>query len=109
VSAVHALLVCLGWERVANWLVGAGSERHVIAVICGSGIGDVLIELWFLIFGWIPFVSSVVSAGFPFVVKVEALPPLWRGSVVFGEAQCGICCHVLGVSWVEHWILYIGG
>ena len=49
--------------------------------------------------------SSVVSAGFPFVVKVEALPPLWRGSVVFGEAQCGICCHVLCVSWVEHWIL----
>ena len=39
--------------------------------------------------------SSVVSAGFPFVVKVEVLPPLWRGNVVFGEAQCGICCHVL--------------
>ena len=52
--------------------------------------------------------SSVVSAGFPFVVKVEALPPLWRGSVVFGEAQCGICCHVLCVSWVEHWIVYWG-
>jgi len=34
-------------------------------------------------------VSSVVSAGFPFVVKVVALPPLWRGRVVFGEAhQC---------------------
>jgi hypothetical protein len=44
-------------------------------------------------------VSSVVSAGVPFVVKVEALPPLWRGSYVFGEAQCGICCHVLCVSW----------
>jgi hypothetical protein len=54
-------------------------------------------------------VSSVVSAGFPFVVKVEALPPLWRGSVVFGEAQCGTCCHVLCVSWVENEILYIGG
>jgi hypothetical protein len=27
---------------------------------------------------------------------------------VFGEAQCGIFCHVLCVSWVEHWILYIG-
>ena len=53
--------------------------------------------------------SSVVSVGFPFVVKVEALPPLWQGSVVFGEAQCGICCHVLCVSWVKHWILYIGG
>ena len=54
--------------------------------------------------------SRVVRVGFPFVVKVEALPPLWRGSVVFGEApQCGICCHVLCVSWVEHWILYIGG
>ena len=25
-----------------------------------------------------------MSAGFSFVVKVEALPPLWRGSVVFG-------------------------
>ena len=51
--------------------------------------------------------SSVVSAGFPFVVKVVALPPLWRGSVVFGEAQCGICCHVLCVSWSSngsvHW------
>jgi hypothetical protein len=49
-------------------------------------------------------VSSVVSAGFPFVVKVEALPLFWRGSVVFGEAhwQCRICCHVLCVSWVEH-------
>ena len=43
VSAVHALLVCLGWERVANWLVGAGSERQVIAVVCGSAFGDVLI------------------------------------------------------------------
>ena len=46
---VHALLVCLGLERVANWLVGAGSERQVIAVVCGSGIGNVLIELWFLL------------------------------------------------------------
>jgi len=35
---------------VASWLVGAGSERQVIAVVCGSGIGDVPIELW------IPFV-----------------------------------------------------
>jgi hypothetical protein len=52
-------------------------------------------------------VSSVVSAGFPFVVKVEALPPLWRGSDVFGEAQCGVSCLVLCVSWVEHWILYV--
>ena len=56
--------------------MGAWSERQVIAVVCGSGIGDVLIELWFLLFGWIPFVSSVVSAGFPLVVKVETLPPL---------------------------------
>jgi hypothetical protein len=36
-------------------------------------------------------VSSVASAGFPFVVKVEALPPLWRGSVVF-VCVCGVCC-----------------
>ena len=28
--------------------MGVGSERQVIAVVCGSGIGDVLIELWFL-------------------------------------------------------------
>ena len=28
--------------------MGAGSERQVIAVVYGSGIGDVLIELWFL-------------------------------------------------------------
>ena len=70
---------------MASWVVGAWSERQVIAVVCGSGIGDVLIELWFLLFGWIPFVSSVVSAGFPFVVKVEALPLLWRGSDVFGD------------------------
>ena len=53
--------------------------------------------------------SSVVSARFSFVVEVEALPLLWRGSVVFGEAQSGICCHVLCVSWVKRWILYIGG
>ena len=53
--------------------------------------------------------SVVMSVGFPFVVKVEAFPPLWQGSVVFGEAQRGICCHVLCISWVEHWILYIGG
>jgi len=86
---------------VASWLAGAGSERQVMAVVCGSGIGDMLIKLWFLfvLFCWILFVSSVVSAGFPFVVKVEALPPLWRGRVVFGEAQCKICCHVLCVSW----------
>jgi len=36
VSAMHALLVV--WERVASWLVGAGSERQVVAVVCGSGI-----------------------------------------------------------------------
>jgi hypothetical protein len=79
---------------VAGLLVGAGSERRVIAVVCGSGIGNVLFELWFLLFGWIPF----VSAGFPFVVKVGALPPLRQGSVVFGEAHCGICYHVLCAS-----------
>ena len=33
----------LSWERLANWLVGAGSERQVIAVVCGSAFGDVLI------------------------------------------------------------------
>jgi len=32
--------------------VCAGSERQVIAVVCGSGVGDVLIELWFL-FIWL--------------------------------------------------------
>ena len=37
---------------MANWLVGAGSERQVIAVACGSDIGDVLIELSFL-FVWL--------------------------------------------------------
>ena len=36
---------------MTSWLVGAGSERQIIAVVCGSGIGDVLIELWFL-FVW---------------------------------------------------------
>ena len=36
VSAMHALLVV--WERVASWLVGAGSERQVVAVVCVSGI-----------------------------------------------------------------------
>ena len=52
--AVYALLcfACWSCERVASWLVGAGSERQVIAVVCGSGIGDVLIELWFL-FVWL--------------------------------------------------------
>jgi hypothetical protein len=48
----HVRFVCWSWERVARWLVGAGSERQVIAVVCGSGIGDVLIELWFL-FVWL--------------------------------------------------------
>ena len=34
-------------------VMGAGSERQVIiAVVCGSGIGGVLIELWFL-FVWL--------------------------------------------------------
>jgi hypothetical protein len=37
----RARCACLSWERVANWLVGAGAERQVIAVACGSGIGDV--------------------------------------------------------------------
>ena len=38
---------------MASWLVGAGSERQIIiAVVCGSGIGDVLIELWFF-FDWL--------------------------------------------------------
>ena len=32
--------------------MGAGSERQVVAVVCGSGIGDVLIKLWFL-FVWL--------------------------------------------------------
>ena len=41
----RARFACWSWERVASWLVGAGSERQVIAVVCGSGIGDVLIEL----------------------------------------------------------------
>ena len=48
----RAHFACLSWERVARWLVGVGSERQVIAVVCGSGIGDVLIELWFL-FVWL--------------------------------------------------------
>ena len=46
----RARVACWSWERVASWLVGAWSERQVIAVVCGSGIGDVLIELWFLLF-----------------------------------------------------------
>ena len=34
-------------------VMGAGSERQVIiAVVCGSGIGNVLIESWFL-FVWL--------------------------------------------------------
>jgi hypothetical protein len=46
----RARFACLPWE---SWLVGVGgSERQVIAVVCGSGIGDVLIELWFL-FVWL--------------------------------------------------------
>jgi hypothetical protein len=42
---------------VASWLVGAGSEKQVIAVACGSGIGDVLIESWFL-FVWFDKLSK---------------------------------------------------
>ena len=41
----RARFTCWSWERMASWLVGAGSERQVIAVVCGSGIGDVLIEI----------------------------------------------------------------
>ena len=37
---------------MASWLVVAGSERQVIAAVCGSGIGNVLMELWFL-FVWL--------------------------------------------------------
>ena len=48
----RARFACWYWERVSSWLVGAGSERQVIAAVCGSGIGDVLIELWFL-FIWL--------------------------------------------------------
>ena len=36
-----------------------------------------------------------MSAGFPFVVKMEALPLLWQGSVVFGKLSAGyvaMCC-----------------
>jgi len=29
--------------------VGVRPERQVIAVDCGSGIGDALLELWFLV------------------------------------------------------------
>jgi hypothetical protein len=46
-------------------------------------------------------VSGVVSARFPFVVKVEALPPMRRGSVVFGELNAGyvaMCCAFPGSS-----------
>ena len=45
--------------------------------------------------------SGVVSARFPFVVKVEALPPMRRGSVVFGELNAGyvaMCCAFPGSS-----------
>ena len=37
--------------------MGAGSERRVIAEVCGSGIGDVLIESWFL-FVWFDKLSK---------------------------------------------------
>ena len=39
--------------------------------------------------------SSVVGAGFRFVVKVEALPPLWRGVLCLGKLSAGyvvMCC-----------------
>ena len=41
--------------------------------------------------------SSVVSAGFPLVVKVEALPPLWRvGKLIAGYVA--MCCAFSGSS-----------
>jgi len=61
----------------------------------------VIIELWFLIV-WIPFVNSVVSAGFLFMVKVVALPPLCLRKL--GAGYVAMC-----VSWVEHWTMYIRG
>ena len=37
---------------MASWLVGVGPERQEIALVCGSSIGDMLIELRFL-FCWL--------------------------------------------------------
>ena len=83
---------------MASWLVGVGSESQVIAVVCGSGIGDVLIEIW-LLFVWLDTlcewrcergVSVCGEGGGPSTVVV-------RECCVCNirEAQCGICCHVL--------------
>ena len=34
--------------------VGVGSERQVIAVVCGSGNSDILIKLWLsFLFDWL--------------------------------------------------------
>jgi hypothetical protein len=87
---------------VASWLVAAGSERQVLAVVCGSGVGGVLIELWSL-FVWldIPFVSSVVSAGFPFVVKWMPFHRCGEGVLCLGKLSAGyvaMCCVFPGWS-----------
>jgi hypothetical protein len=76
------IVVCVPFELAFHFLTYL-SIPDCRAYSCGS-----------YLFGWTPFVSSVVSAGVLFVVKMEALPPLWRGSVVIGEAQCGIYCHI---------------
>ena len=39
-------LCLLDFGESGQLVVGEGSDRQVIAVVCGSGIGDVLIELW---------------------------------------------------------------
>jgi hypothetical protein len=69
---------------VASWLVGAGSERQVIVVVCGSGIGDVLIELWFLFVCLGTLCEERCERWVSIRGEGEALPPLWRGGVVFG-------------------------
>jgi hypothetical protein len=39
VSAVHVLLAGFVRERQASWVVGASSDKHLMAVACGR-LGD---------------------------------------------------------------------
>ena len=80
---------------MASWLVGVGSERQVIAVVCGSGIGDVLIEIW-LLFVWLDTlcewrcergVSVCGGGGGPSTI-MALLGCVWRRSSVRDLLPC---------------------
>ena len=72
---------------MASWLVGAGSERQVIAVVCG--IGDVCDYRVVVPYCLETLCEERCERGV--FVHGEGGGP---STIVFEEARCGICCHV---------------